>query len=95
MDFVLQGGRALHFGKANYTEGPKGKSVLRQHEKDKTEDSQAAFPKSGSLCAGNDCRKSAYPCTSGNGAVQEGLSACLGIWLILFFTLFSCVAIGK
>lgn len=95
LDFVLQEGRALRFGKANCTEGPKGKSVLRQCVKDKTEESQAAFPKSSSLCAENDCRKSTYPCTSGNVVGEEGLSAFLGIWLILCFTLCFCVAIGK
>lgn len=51
LDFVLQAGRVLYIAKANCTEGPKGRSVLRQREKDKTEDSQAAFPKSSSLCA--------------------------------------------
>lgn len=88
LDFVLQEGRALHFGKENCTEGPKGRPVLRQREKDKAEDSQAAFSKSSSLCAENDCRKSTYPRTSGNGVVEEGLSACLGIWIIFFLLCF-------
>lgn len=88
LDFVLQEDREkqIAFGKAYCTEGLKGRSVLRQREKDKTEDSQAAFPKSSSFCAENDHRRSIYSCTSGNGVVKEGLSDCLGIWIIVFFT---------